>query len=98
MADLTYSLDLLRNLGRELSGLADAMDGTAPRTSWDREEVGHRRVADALEGFDDSWDDKRERLTSSLRSVGTMATDSAQTFQDVDDQLAADVAAIMEAE
>ena len=29
-ADLAYSLDLLSNLGRELSGLADAMDGTAP--------------------------------------------------------------------
>jgi hypothetical protein len=98
MADLAYSLDLLRNLGRELTGLADAMDGTAARTSWDRDEVGHRRVADALEGFADSWDDKRERLTASLRDVGTMATESAQTFQDVDDQLAAEVAGILETE
>lgn len=96
MADLSYSLDHLRQLGQQLSGLADAMDGTARRTSWDREGIGHRWVADALEEFAGSWDDKREKLTASIRDVGRMATDSAQTFEDVDEQLAAEIAGILE--
>ncbi|TKJ34220.1 hypothetical protein [Blastococcus sp. CCUG 61487] len=96
MADLRYSLELLSGLGRELTSLADALDGTARRTSWDAEDVGHRLVADALDGFAGSWDDRRELLTRALRAVGAMATESAATFQDVDDQLAAEIRAVLE--
>lgn len=96
MPDLAYSLTLLNSLGRELNGLADAMDGTASRTSWNREDVGHRAVADALDDFAGSWDDKRSTLTTSLCEVGDMATSSAATFREVDDQLAADIEAILE--
>ena len=95
MADLTYSVPALNRLGRELNGLADAMDGTATRTSWNREDVGHRAVADALDDFAGSWDDKREKLTGSLRDVGKMATDSASTFEGVDEELAAAVTDIL---
>ncbi|RBY96222.1 hypothetical protein DQ237_10170 [Blastococcus sp. TF02-8] len=72
------------------------MDGTASRTSWNREDVGHRAVAEALEDFAGSWDDKRELLSGSLRDVGKMATDSASTFEGVDDELAAAVTDILE--
>lgn len=95
MADLAYSLELLNGLGVELAGLADALEGTAPRTSWDAEEIGHRRVADALEDFAGSWDDQRELLTRSLRAVGEMATSSAETFAQVDDELAGKVTEIL---
>ena len=96
MADLQYSLQLLTGLGRELGGLADAMEGTTWRTRWDDEEIGHRRVAEALGEFARSWDDQRDRLTTSLREVGGMATASADTFREVDDQLAAEVQSILE--
>jgi hypothetical protein len=96
MGDLQYSLQLLTGLGSELGSLADAMDGTGPDTRWDREDVGHRRVADALQHFAGSWDDRRELLTRSLREVGEMATASAETFRDVDEQLAAEVRGILE--
>jgi hypothetical protein len=96
VSDLRYSLELLHGLGRELQGLADALDGTAQRTAWDAEDVGHRRVAAALHGFADSWDDRRQLLTAKLQDVSGMAERSAATFQQVDDQLAADVRAIWE--
>jgi hypothetical protein len=96
MADLRYSLELLHGLGRELKSLADDLDGTTRRTSWDAEDVGHRRVSNALEGFADSWDDRRELLTSALRDVGGMAEESATTFQEVDDRLAAEVRDVLE--
>ena len=96
MSDLRYSLELLHGLGRELQGLADAIAGIAQRTAWDAEDVGHRRVTAALDGFADSWDDRRERLTAKLQDVGGMAERSATTFQQVDEQLAADVRAILE--
>jgi predicted protein tyrosine phosphatase len=96
MADLSYSLELLNGMGRELTALADALEGNTQRTSWDAEEVGHRKVSDALEDFADSWDDRRELLTKALRDVGRMATDSATTFKEIDDELAADVRGIME--
>lgn len=96
MGDLQYSLQLLTGLGRELTGLADAMDGTTSGTRWDAEEVGHRRVADALDHFSGNWDDKRELLTRSLREVGEMANGSAETFREVDEELAAKVRDILE--
>ena len=96
MADLQYSLELLDGLGRQLCGLADGLEGNTAGTRWDDEEIGHRRVADALDDFAGSWDDKRGKLTTSLREVGDMATSSAATFQEVDDQLAADIEAILE--
>lgn len=95
MRDLQYSLELLTGLGRELRGLADGLEGAAG-TRWDAEEVGHRRVAEALGEFAGSWDDKRSQVTKSLRAVGDMATDSAQTFQQVDDELAAEIDGIVE--
>ena len=98
MADLRYSLDLLHGLGSELTGLAGALDGTAQDTSWDAEEVGHRSVADALERFAGSWDDRRELLTRSLTEVGEMASASADTFAQVDEELAAKVRDVMEAQ
>lgn len=96
MADLQYSLELLNGLGRQLSGLADGLEGNTAGTSWDPEEIGHRRVADALQEFAGSWDDKRGKLTTSLREVGDMATSAASTFREVDDQLAAEIEAILE--
>lgn len=97
MADLSYSLELLNGLGRELKSLADALDGTARRTSWNAEDVGHRLVSGALDDFADSWDDRRELLTRALRDVGGMAEESAKTFAEIDDQLAAEVRDILEA-
>lgn len=95
MADLSYALQQLNDLGRQLNGLADAMNGTAARTRWDPEEIGHPSVSDALDDFAGAWDDKRDRLTHSLHSVADMATQSASTFQGVDDQLAAKVEQIL---
>ncbi len=95
MADLQYSLQLLSSLGRELTGLAGAMNGTTDNR-WDREEVGSGRVADALDHFAGNWDDKRELLTRSLEEVGEMATSSAETFREIDDELAAKVEEILE--
>lgn len=96
MSDLSYSLLELTGLGRQLHGLADALAGTTSATRWNPEEVGHRLVADALDDFAGSWDDKRNRLTTSLHSVGEMAAGSADTFRDVDDRLAAKVRQILE--
>jgi hypothetical protein len=96
VGDLQYSLQLLTGLGRELRGLADGMEGAVAGTRWDSGEVGHRRVADALGEFAGSWDDQRSKLTTSLRAVGDMAVDSAETFQQVDDELAAKIEGIVE--
>jgi hypothetical protein len=93
---LQYSLELLTGLGRELRGLADGLEGAAGGICWDADEVGHRRVSDALGEFAGSWDDKRWKLTTSLRAVGDMAVDSAETFQQVDDELAAEIEGIVE--
>lgn len=96
MGDLQYSLQLLTGLGHELHGLARDMNGSSVMTRWDPEEVGHRRVADALDHFAGNWDDKRELLTRSLTEVGDMAVASAETFAEVDNELAAEVRGILE--
>ncbi|HEU0103148.1 MAG TPA: hypothetical protein VFR07_12595 [Mycobacteriales bacterium] len=86
--DIRYSLDLLHTLGGDLTGLADALDGRSAATAWTPAELGHRTVVAALEHFADSWDDKRELLTRSLRSLGEMAESTADTFHEVDEQAA----------
>lgn len=96
MADLAYSLQLLAGLGDQLGGLADAMEGTAARTTWSADDVGHRSVSAALEHFADNWDDRRELLTRNLRAVADMASGSADTFRQVDDGLAEKVADVLE--
>jgi len=96
VADLQYSLQLLTGLGRELTALADAVEGSAPGTRWNADEVGHHRVVDALHDFAGNWDDNRAELTKSLRAVGKMATDSAETFRQVDDELAGEIEGIVQ--
>ena len=69
MADLKYSLELLRGLGRDLDGMARSLDGVAARTNWTEQGIGHSRVANALEDF----------------------AGSSQAFQEIDDELAAQI-------
>lgn len=83
---MRYSLELLDRLGGDLTGLADALDGRAESTRWSADEIGHRTVVHALEQFADSWDDKRELLTRSLRSLGEMASQTRETFGQLDEE------------
>lgn len=89
--DVADGLITLRTRGTGLSSLADALERSTRATPWDDEEVGHRRVAAALQEVADSWDDERELLSRSMREVAEVAEvarASADTFEQVDEDLA----------
>ena len=69
---------------QELRAEFDALDrkrGT-PAEAW-----GHEDVASAVREFADDWNDRRRKLSSSMRSVEQMATDCVCEFTRVDDEL-----------
>ena len=92
---IEYSLELIRGLGSDLHTVADVMDGRNAAARYDRDDVG-REVAAALDDFADSWDDKRELLTRSLRNVGDMARQTADSFEEFDQEMAKAVTTILE--
>lgn len=92
---IEYSLELIRRLASDLHTVADVMDGRNAAARYDRDDVG-REVAAALDDFADSWDDKRELLTRSLRNVGDMARQTADSFEEFDQEMAKAVTTILE--
>ena len=92
---IEYSLELIRRLGSDLHTVADVMDGRNAAARYDRDDVG-REVAAALDDFADSWDDKRELLTRSMRNVGDMAQGTADSFEEFDQEMAKAVTTILE--
>lgn len=92
---IEYSLELIRRLGSDLHTVADVMDGRNAAARYDRADVG-RAVAAALDDFADSWDDKRELLTKSMRNVGSMAQGTADSFEDFDQAMATSVRELLE--
>lgn len=92
---VTYCLELIRGLGSDLHTVADVMDGRNAAARYEASEVGSE-VADALDHFSGNWDDKRELLTKGLRSVGNMASSTADVFEDFDRDMAAKLQEILE--
>lgn len=91
MADLYVDGDGLSSLADSLDSIRDAMGERRTRMSSVRGDVGSGKVADALEHFDDHWEDGREKVDKSAESLSSMLRTSLATFRDTDEQLKKDL-------
>ncbi len=97
MSDLTYSVDVLQQLGSNLTDLASDFKDGEGSANYGVSDVGHVKVADALDNFRTNWNDNREHLAEKLSTLGDLATKSAEGFGAADADLAAKLREKMEA-
>jgi hypothetical protein len=96
MADLEYSIDLLDGFGGRLVTLGKSMKDDKALDDLGRDELGHQRLVDAVQDFNDHWDDNRELVGNKVENLGKMASQSAEAFTEADKKLADKVADIIE--
>lgn len=88
MADLTYDVSELERLGSGLQRTHQNLEHDKNLKDYGRDELGHAKVASAVDDFVNDWDDKRNRLTKSVGELAEMASKSAETFSKADRDLA----------
>jgi predicted nucleic acid-binding Zn-ribbon protein len=87
--DLTYNSGDLATLGDQLGDIADKLDNDKRYKGYDKDEVAHQKVADAIDDFVNDWDDKRNKLKDKVAALGEMARKSHEEFDKADLELAA---------
>jgi hypothetical protein len=88
VSDLSYSVDVLQGLGGDLKNLStDFKDGEGS-ANYGTSDVGHVRVADALDNFRTNWNDNRDHLAEKLATLGDLASKAAEGFSEADADLA----------
>jgi hypothetical protein len=88
MADLTYNSGDLSVLGDQLADITTRLKDDGRLKSYDRADVAHRKVADAIDDFVNDWDDKRKKLTEKVEALSEMAKKSDEEFTKADRELA----------
>lgn len=87
--DLTYDSERLANLSTQMGTISGNLHDDRDLKSYDVEEVGHHKVADAIDDFVNDWDDKRNKLIEKVDALAEMASTSHENFTQVDLDLAA---------
>ncbi|KQX75018.1 MULTISPECIES: hypothetical protein [Aeromicrobium] len=88
MADLTYNSGDLETLGAQLKDLHGKLKDDGRLKELNKEEVGHTKVAEAIDDFVNDWDDKRKKLNDKVEALGEMASKSSEEFTKADLELA----------
>jgi hypothetical protein len=89
MADqLKVDSGALRELSGQLSKIATDIDGTQDAFSGAYLDIGSDPVVNALEDFERTWDVGRKRIHDDIDALGSMLSDSADTYDSTDQQIA----------
>ena len=90
MADrLQADLAGLSELSSNLASIATKIDGTQNAFVQASFDLGSVAIEAELENFERTWDVGRKRIHDDIDSLGTMLSDSAKTYQQTDEQIAA---------
>jgi len=88
MADLQLDLAAVRELGTNLSKVADEFENANANSDRVAGAVGHDRLAEVVRDFAHKWDDTRAKMTENLRMLAESSTQVADAFTDTDRELA----------
>jgi alpha-D-ribose 1-methylphosphonate 5-triphosphate synthase subunit PhnG len=89
MADhLKVDSSALRELSTQLSTIATDIDGTQNAFLAGSFDIGSVSVVAALEDFERTWDVGRKRIHDDIDALGSMLSDSADTYDSTDQQIA----------
>lgn len=88
MADVSYSVSTLAQLGREMSTLSEVVLDEPAMTDVDVLHLACAEVVGALQEFEDDWATQRQTLASNLEAGGKLAGEAATSFSEADRLLA----------
>jgi hypothetical protein len=85
---LKVDLDELTSTGGKLRALSEDFELAGGLSDDVSPALGHGGLADAVHDFATNWKYHRQKLGAVLEAVAQMATESATTYRETDDQLA----------
>jgi len=91
MPDLKVDYQLLESTERTLSSLVSEFQNMQAQESSYNWAMGSGPIAAAMNGFADNWNDNKKNLVSSMRTLGTMVSETVKHFQATDTKLASQV-------
>lgn len=93
---IKVATDELRELGGELRTLSDDLKSTDGHADYNKNELAHSTVIDAMDNFKDNWNDNRDHLADKLKKLGDDGIKIADTFDETDEELAKQISKAME--
>jgi hypothetical protein len=78
----------LGELEKDLSSVHSTLAKAHKQVDASDAEIGSSKVQGALHDFDHRWDDKRDKIESSTKSLDSMLTSSIQAYTETDEHLA----------
>lgn len=88
MGDLEVATDELGQLATRLRGLSKDMKKTDGNVDYARTQLAHSKVVDAMHEFHSNWDNNRDYVCSKLDTLGDMAEQTAEGFDETETDLA----------
>ena len=88
MPDLSVDLDGLRTLSTTLTGVRADLDATRRVIEAARDEVGSDVVYDALDAFENAWDDGRGQIDKNMQAMQEILDESVRAYEQTDQELA----------
>ncbi|MET0930745.1 MAG: hypothetical protein ABWX74_14590 [Aeromicrobium sp.] len=88
MADLTYSVQTLEQLAREMTALASDVVDEREVPELDVTLLARPEVVTALQTFEDDWAKQRRALATRLDAGGQLAGEAVTSFTETDRLLA----------
>ena len=85
---LQADLDGLRDLASQLDSISTKIDNTQNAFLAASFDIGSVAVEGALESFERTWDVGRTRIHDDINALGSMLGDSADTYEQTDEQIA----------
>ncbi len=88
MPDLSVDVAGLRTLAQTIRSVRSTLDATRSVIEAGRDDVGDDRVYDALDDFENHWDDGRKQIDKNIEAVGEVLDESARAYEKTDSELA----------
>ena len=96
MADrLVVDVDALGELAKRLESIRTRLNDGPRTVRLVREEVGSSQVCEALEAFEEHWDDGRDKIDANAKNLAGMLRESAKAYRETDEQLRTDLESSM---
>lgn len=88
MTDLQVDTEGLRTLSRTLAEVRGALDATRRIIDAGRDALGDNDVYDALNDFENNWDDGRGQINNNMQAMQEILDESANAYETTDGDLA----------
>jgi len=88
MPDLSVDLDGLRTLSSTLGSVRSTLDATRDVIEATRDDLGSGDVYDALDDFEENWDDGRGQIDKNMEAMSEILDESVRAYEQTDQELA----------